>query len=1507
MPEGPTCQVVRGSLTNQFLISSMAFSDDVDICVTCVTNKPPRLPLREELVSLGVEVIYKASGVGARAAQKESKRAVKDLRKIAKENKRKYRLWPKSRKEKYEKERQQKMLEKEVYKNRTSISYDAYNQRLHRTESGDSSSLGSLSSLSNLGGRETAAAKGDHRASLLEDRDGTPVDMDQDDARDQPFHEAFAKGAAGGVNVAALSFASPSGSKYSRDGPLSAATSPTMSYTSFGMEDTMVSPGNDDGSDSSTFEKKHDIDKPLVSATGERWWYPSQNGFGGDPTQAPRPSGQKTLSQSYSAPPPLPSLDAETRDKAPTEQESEEAEPWMPCGFSRICGGGLKVVDEGDNKVDVDAANTTTERIDNVYSQESMNQYDLRDTNNAMVKDFAIVRSYEDEGNDTIMDDRSADEEEDGGIESKVQLPPVPLTPKPSYLQSKGPLNSQYSCDSRGSRLSYLQSKSSLNSPYSCDSRGSRGEYEDGAVCISKSDFVAMVSNPDADALKIKEVLRISPTLARARMRQDGRLPLHVVCDRPLPDRFERNVSLADVLDSLIDDIIQWREVVAAVLLFNADAGKVIDKQADLPLHLAARRLVEWEGQWSAKLGGDWGMDQADAVKINDLRDEMIQAIEILIDPILETRGLCRKRGSLGRILPLHIACIFPISLEKMRTLLQTYPEAAGVPCDLGDLLTLVTNYSLPLELLHGEKVSNDSERQCKSVDDSLSDLVFSLHPNVDPYRLDPERLTRLEAVIKKAAKGLHQKRGFDTKAKMEVCAQSAWTWFCTFDESAEGKTFDYSNNVKNIVYALELGDVSILAEEKTYTGTILTLATPACAAIIKARLTGRAMNDIPNAYSIIEHVEQPLLSTQISLSGASCASSLTGVGSIGKRFSKEAPVPDIPALKRRLQKEPSLKLPSFEPRSVGTFTGALMKKVFNVRENSHPTSFIILPYKLVKGGDGSLTLDTPEAAPVAVKFAKYLLEMTQPTFLKHQLEKKSIQRSSYKLPVNEMEEWTLTEEKNRNIIREMLDIYRSGPAYLYLLDEKDGIPIVDGQEAEKYYPIRMEDPFENVKRMLPLMLMGMIHMRGDKSLSVLVRAIMEGGLSVPETWVQTAQGALELLYADSDNHTSVISAALSCKKDLVNFVCSINQDSSRCREITEDGYEWVVELTLLKLMLERSDIRRSFAGLKPVDVGDGETIWTRFDIDAVSSEPPHQMSRDSELPHQMSRDSELSGKIHQDSEPLHQMSNQSEVSQLMSPESTEMSHQMSRDSADQMQSCTNSFDLESVLGTQSMASADTRTLDNLLSDETSPPKNLLPPRSSRVLGRSQSIGARSRASSVDEKYLPRSRAGSCDGRSIVGSLTHSCDSSVSSFAQSRCDSADLRQSGSWRDQLEREEAKLDEIRARLSTLDLADEETMSLRGEKLMDDLSQELNEYEASLTGARRCDAQEQEENYGDIDIDEDDIDDTTKLLMRLCNLEERLLSREIDLQQIKLDLHNFELDAVGNSAEWAMTTDD
>ena len=40
--------------------------DNVDVCVTYVSTAPPLLPVREELQSLGAELVYNAKGTGMR-------------------------------------------------------------------------------------------------------------------------------------------------------------------------------------------------------------------------------------------------------------------------------------------------------------------------------------------------------------------------------------------------------------------------------------------------------------------------------------------------------------------------------------------------------------------------------------------------------------------------------------------------------------------------------------------------------------------------------------------------------------------------------------------------------------------------------------------------------------------------------------------------------------------------------------------------------------------------------------------------------------------------------------------------------------------------------------------------------------------------------------------------------------------------------------------------------------------------------------------------------------------------------------------------------------------------------------------------------------------------------------------------------------------------------------------------------------------------------------------------
>ena len=56
--------------------------NNVDLCVTCVSPTPPTLPLREELTSLGIELIYNAKGVGKQIAFKEYEKKIQDRQSI---------------------------------------------------------------------------------------------------------------------------------------------------------------------------------------------------------------------------------------------------------------------------------------------------------------------------------------------------------------------------------------------------------------------------------------------------------------------------------------------------------------------------------------------------------------------------------------------------------------------------------------------------------------------------------------------------------------------------------------------------------------------------------------------------------------------------------------------------------------------------------------------------------------------------------------------------------------------------------------------------------------------------------------------------------------------------------------------------------------------------------------------------------------------------------------------------------------------------------------------------------------------------------------------------------------------------------------------------------------------------------------------------------------------------------------------------------------------------------
>ncbi|KAI2503474.1 hypothetical protein MHU86_10943 [Fragilaria crotonensis] len=1491
----------------------MVFSNDVDICVTCVADKPPKLPLREELVSLGVEVIYKAAGVGVDAVRRESKRQVREYREQIQRSKSVPQLSPENDEtpeQEIQSRMRQRMIEREIYKNRSSLTYEAYSRRLNRQNSSDSDSLDSLNSVPKIGTHSRVPESGNDTqvGVATEEREGagSPVTEHQDwrvqenaqqEVEDEKCVDACMAPALSPSKSEILSNKPP-------NSPQTAATSPTPSHTSFGFGsngDDMVSPLNDDDSVGSTIGK--DDGKVLVSGTGIRWWYQQQDDI---PEPRTPQEARAEEADTHGSPPLISILYSEERNDTPSGPATSEPctnrgtmgssccshtyKTLCGCGAHKELRGGTGVDSAGDPIVEctgsvpvlqepsstpVSAADADKAWLVCNFAEVcgSLSQVQNDEPANSKTSESATVMS---DGTDVIsnrrvdidlvISDRSSSTDESG-------VPQSP-TDEGNHVENEGTdmgsscsSNSSAESDAEASTTSSDLSQIITMPEYSCLSatnKGGEANVINGRRSMRR--LFTSLSQAVVSIADIQKQFAESPALARAMTTYDGRLALHVACERNLPDRFsDRSVTLIKkTLDMLIIDIIDWRSIVSAVMAYNEEACMNVDRKGDLPVHIAARRLIEWEGQWRTRFAGIGAMDEDDADKIDVMYREMSRCVEILLDPILSSNDLCQEGGSVGRILPLHIACIFTLSSDKAKALLHTYPRAAGVPCILTELLTLIEDNAFPIELLERERTlgtlvkSNLRRSDVEADEPTFSDHLLAFYPSVQPFCSDPHRLARLEYMVKTAARQLRKSKTIDDSSAIDPAAKSAWVWLCT--SGGEGETGSCATNVAELVNSLEIEEVELLANLETDSGTIMSIASHECTTILKSRLTmGSGMSDV---FAANDKADPGTICVQPSSSPPD--STLTGL------TNKQ--------INRKSEAQPSTKV-----------FGSMLKVVFNVREISHPSSFIILPYKLVIGANGSLTLEDPAAASMALKFAKYLLEMTHPSFLAHQLEKKAIQHAAYKVPAHQMEQWTLTEEKHRNIQREFIDVYRAGPGYMYLLDEKDSTPIITGEKGEVYYPVRIEDPVETVRRMMSLMLMGMIHMRGRKSVSTLAKTIMESGLSAPDAWVATAETILELLSNDIDENDTVLSEAMSCRDDLEHFVNAAKRNNSQRRSnTTDDGYEWVVELTLLKIILERSDIRRSFAGLAPISMPTGSIVWTKSKIELLSH--AKQCSRSFDSDSRADTESSLSDDLQCLLENSSPGENACLAFEAIDGAEAVGGAELRETTCPEIP--LRSTSVCSVESLQSLRSIESDALEPSDSHDTFASQDIQSDgaRNSLVLSDTGELDLILHDSPVQATQPPPSY-----DISVALSWHSSTDSKGSNESVSSSACAARHASRNWRYQLEMQEAQLEHIRDKLAALDVSDEDQLSLRGEALIDDLSQHLNRYD--LTAATAC-----YDNGETNDLDVTDGKETTKMLLtRLCLLEERLLSREIELEQIKLELHNFEIETISQSKQW------
>ena len=641
-------------------------------------------------------------------------------------------------------------------------------------------------------------------------------------------------------------------------------------------------------------------------------------------------------------------------------------------------------------------------------------------------------------------------------------------------------------------------------------------------------------------AEKVQNILLANPDLTQVRRNKDGRLPLHALCDRGMPDR--SGFPITTLTDYLLRDVTTYRSLIDCVVDSYPQACLMQDKNFDLPVHLIARRLMEWEATWYEivyqKAAKERNASGATASAITTLYQTMSMTIEKVLLPLVELTDtsviLCQATGSMGTILPLHIASIFTVSVRCLRLILEVYPEAATIPCDLGILHTFIPDECLPLEL--HDNLSTDSPKweielsgTPMSADSNVpgedgirrSDLLFAYNP-IEPHRLEKPRIRRLESRINYDALIVFGK----AEKSMDRAHKRVWVWMCSFREPDTGRP-TYVNCVKRIISSLPIQSIRYLVSVTSDSGEqLMDIASTECLKVIQMRLEQ------------LYEVEMPM--------------------------------------ERKLSSEASVSVHEKE------LVGQLCRLVFNVPDAPFPTSFIILPYMLSQEADGSLRLASPDSATVAFQFAECLLNLTDPRSILFILDAKSKENYGQGLyEVSEASDFHLQEQERVDTYADSLrSLYVSGDAFLYLVDESTGLPRID--TANSIYPIALTNPSTLVQKLLPLMMMSMVQMRGEKAIPKLATVILdENVVVVPPSWAAASDLLISYLTTPDAFNIELSDATNAMRGFRSNCTSRFRTNKTPRNGISE----WNTELSILKMIIEVNDPDRTYAGLTVLEV----------------------------------------------------------------------------------------------------------------------------------------------------------------------------------------------------------------------------------------------------------------------------------------------------------------------------------
>jgi len=894
--------------------------------------------------------------------------------------------------------------------------------------------------------------------------------------------------------------------------------------------------------------------------------------------------------------------------------------------------------------------------------------------------------------------------------------------------------------------------------------------------------LIEALSYGDPLPFDFEETIKLNPNIASQKLPDVDTYALHTACLRAFPKRFAKDQTCR--LKDLNHDLKLYRKLIETLIAADPETCRRVDVNGDLPVHIMARQLMEWEGQWYQKVydkSKSHGEDEDGGSGITTLYQSMSECIDALLRPVLEDDSLCLQSGSVGRILPLHIAAIFTVPYDTLKSLVEAFPNAASIKCDLNDIKTFVPNHSTPLELhdrlstdfpkweIQRVNASPDEEMTQEMLDKMYgttngirrSDLMFAYSPKLLPYRKETHRIQRMEKMIQKEM----QEQENCNKFVLTRIAQVFWVWLCEFQDE-EDSSDHYAENVSRIIDPLSFHSVRFLASVLNGGGhPVIDRANPSCVDAIMERLNKISRSHIP--------VRVKRTSTNSNVRS-----------SVITQFDNE--------ISKRLRLHGQ------------GFVGSLCRTIFNISETDYPTSFVILPYKLVKDTEGRLGLESSEAAQVAMKFAEFLADLTTPKSVIDTLDHKVYQTLGESL-VDEMNR--ASRESRQENFSEFLELYKNDPAYFYFIDDCTGIPIVD--ESNGIYPLLISDATETVEKLFPMMLSGMILMRGEKALSILSDILLDDSIKfVLPNWIEAAKDLIGFSMAPhDDSSTPRVQGLFPLRKDLVIFIengPTENEVLEKSRRSVIEN-EWTVETSLLKMIVEMRDSRHYFCGLSQ-QRATKQALWTH--------------------------ESDVFDDI----------------------------HQIDFQSAD------------SVIRT--------------ILDERHSPKTLmkrgLPNDGDHESESEYSSGQYTDFTSEDEMPGMVITAGNMNETERVESDTsdHAMDSaSYSEQAvqpNSRRDpSFDLDGVVKLRVELDEQEAKLNDLREKISYLDTAGDE-LEQRDEKIGSMIDEILNQKEVLETPSK------------------DGLEKAKALLLRICELEDRVLCREVEVGQLKNDVTFFQLEA-------------